>query len=134
MSQAACSFSYPTSLAFIADFEDASGGALVSAPLKGSRQGVYHGPVRGQFVGMSQAVCSFSCPTSLAFRADCEDVSGGALVSAPLRGAARGVFTGPFAAILWGCLRRFACFHAQHPSLGEQIVGMSQAGRWFQHP
>eukprot|EP00959_Pyramimonas_sp_CCMP1952_P228988 4788215-Pyramimonas_sp.AAC.1 len=77
---------------------------------------------------MSQAVCPFSCPTSLAFRSDFEDVSGGALVSAPLRGTTRGVFTGPFAAIWWRCLRRFACFGAQHPSLGEQIVRMSQAG------
>eukprot|EP00959_Pyramimonas_sp_CCMP1952_P092150 1928730-Pyramimonas_sp.AAC.1 len=35
---------------------------------------------------MSQAVCSFACSTSFAFRAECEDVSGGALVSAPVRG------------------------------------------------
>eukprot|EP00959_Pyramimonas_sp_CCMP1952_P165051 3449874-Pyramimonas_sp.AAC.1 len=63
---------------------------------------------------MSKAVCLLSCPTSLAFRADSEDVSGGTLVSAPLRGAARGVITGPFAA--------------------KQSVRMSQVGRWFQHP
>merc|ERR1712151_426991 len=74
---------------------------------------------------MSQAVCLLSVPTSLATRADCEDVSGGP----PLRGAARGVCTVPFAAVLWGCLRRFACFLPQHPSLGERIVRMSQAGR-----
>eukprot|EP00959_Pyramimonas_sp_CCMP1952_P216860 4535276-Pyramimonas_sp.AAC.1 len=37
------------------------------------------------------------------------------------KGAARGVSTGPFAASLWGCLRRLARFHAQHPLLSEQI-------------
>eukprot|EP00959_Pyramimonas_sp_CCMP1952_P023136 486580-Pyramimonas_sp.AAC.1 len=85
---------------------------------------------------MSQAICLFSCPAPFAFRADCEDVSGGVLVSAPLRGAARGVFTGPFVASLWGCLRRWGagfnapkgsrqeCFHG--PVRG-QFVGMSQA-------
>eukprot|EP00959_Pyramimonas_sp_CCMP1952_P180042 3765024-Pyramimonas_sp.AAC.1 len=44
------------------------------------------------------------CPTSIAWIADCEDVSSGAMASAPLRGAARGVFTVPFAAVLWRCL------------------------------
>eukprot|EP00959_Pyramimonas_sp_CCMP1952_P284929 5957009-Pyramimonas_sp.AAC.1 len=78
---------------------------------------------------MSQAACSSSCPTSFVFKADCEDVSGGALVSAPLRGAARGGFTGPFVANVWGCLKRFARSHAQHPWLSEQILRMSQAGR-----
>merc|ERR1711933_513206 len=59
---------------------------------------------------MSQAVWLFWWAHPSAFRADCEDVSGGALVPAPLRGAARGGCTGPFAASLWGCLRRFGCF------------------------
>ena len=108
-------------------------GAGFSTP-KGGRQGCLHGLVRGHFVGMSQAVCLFLCPTSFAFGADCEDVSSEALISAPLRGAARGGCTGSFAATLWGCLRRLACFWAQHPSLGEQIARMSQAGCWFQHP
>ena len=108
-------------------------GAGLRTP-KGSRQGWLHGPVRGQFVGMSQAVCLFRCSTSFAFRADCEDVSGGALASATRRGAARGVFTGSFAAILWGCLRRFACFGGQSRVRLDQIVRMSQAGRWLQHP
>ena len=80
---------------------------------------MYHGLVRGQFVGMSQAVCLFLGSTSFAWRADCEDVSGGALVSAPLRGAARGCITGSFAASLWGCLRRFACFGAQRRDVEE---------------
>eukprot|EP00959_Pyramimonas_sp_CCMP1952_P122219 2554920-Pyramimonas_sp.AAC.1 len=74
---------------------------------------------------MSQAVGLCSAPTSFAWRAYCEDVSGGALVSTPLRGAAKGYD----AAVLWGCLKRFACCLPQHPSLGEQIVRMSQAGR-----
>eukprot|EP00959_Pyramimonas_sp_CCMP1952_P265968 5560900-Pyramimonas_sp.AAC.1 len=81
---------------------------------------------------MSQAVCSFSCPTSFVFRADCGDVPGGALVSAPLKEAARSAFTGPFAASLRGCLKRFARFHAQHSWLSEQIVRMSRARRSFQ--
>merc|ERR1711933_46424 len=59
---------------------------------------------------MSQAVWLFWWAHPSAFRADCEDVSGGALGPAPLRGAARGGCTGPFAASLWGCLRRFGCF------------------------
>eukprot|EP00959_Pyramimonas_sp_CCMP1952_P188449 3941062-Pyramimonas_sp.AAC.1 len=49
------------------------------------------------------------------------------------RGAAKGVFTVPFAASLWGCFRWFACFHARLPWPPDQIVRMSQAGRWFQH-
>eukprot|EP00959_Pyramimonas_sp_CCMP1952_P424073 8882813-Pyramimonas_sp.AAC.1 len=69
---------------------------------------------------MSQAVCSPSGPTSFASRANFEYVSGGALVSAHLRGAARCVFTGPFAASLWGCPKRLARFHAQHPLLSQQ--------------
>eukprot|EP00959_Pyramimonas_sp_CCMP1952_P372677 7804086-Pyramimonas_sp.AAC.1 len=56
---------------------------------KRSRQEYFHGPVRNQFVGMSDAVCLSSCPTSLAFRADCEDFSDGALVPAFLTRAAR---------------------------------------------
>eukprot|EP00959_Pyramimonas_sp_CCMP1952_P118241 2472169-Pyramimonas_sp.AAC.1 len=49
-------------------------------------------------------------------------------------GAARGHFTGPFAPILKGCLRRFACLHAQHDLLSEQYVRMLQARSWLQHP
>ena len=56
----------------------------VSFP-KGWRQGVLHGPARGQIVGMSQAVCLFACSTSAAFGAVCEDVSSEALVSASPR-------------------------------------------------
>eukprot|EP00959_Pyramimonas_sp_CCMP1952_P330494 6920419-Pyramimonas_sp.AAC.1 len=70
---------------------------------------------------MSQAVCSCSCLTALVFISNSEDVSSGALIPAPLRGAATDVFTGPFAASLWGCLGRFARSHAQHPLLSEQI-------------
>ena len=40
----------------------------------------------------------------------------------------------PFAPRLRGCLRRFACSVARHLSLSEQILRMSQAIRWFQHP
>eukprot|EP00959_Pyramimonas_sp_CCMP1952_P398925 8359411-Pyramimonas_sp.AAC.1 len=61
--------------------------------------------------------------------ADCQDVPRGAMASAPLRGAARGVVTVPFAAFVRGCLRRCACFLSQHPWLSEQILRMSQAGR-----
>eukprot|EP00959_Pyramimonas_sp_CCMP1952_P292519 6117991-Pyramimonas_sp.AAC.1 len=67
------------------------------------------------------------CPNIL--RAHCEDVSGWALFSAPLGGAAEGYDTVPFAAVLWGCLKRFACFLSQHLSLGEQMMRMFQAGR-----
>eukprot|EP00959_Pyramimonas_sp_CCMP1952_P303406 6349491-Pyramimonas_sp.AAC.1 len=90
MCHAVCSLSCPTPLAVKANVEDVSGGALVSKPLMGSRQECFHGPglnipegtrqrclhgpVRGQFAGISQAVCSFSCPTPLAVRADFEDV------------------------------------------------------------
>ena len=42
-------------------------------------------------------------------------------------------FTGAFPPRLWGCLRRFACLSAQHHSLSEQTLRMSQARRWFQH-
>eukprot|EP00959_Pyramimonas_sp_CCMP1952_P427780 8958812-Pyramimonas_sp.AAC.1 len=73
---------------------------------------------------MSQAGRWFQHPV----RADCEDVSGGALVSAPLKGVARCVFTGPFAASLRRCVRRFVRSHAQHPLLSEQTVRMSHAG------
>ena len=45
----------------------------------------------------------------------------------------RDISRAPFAPSLWGCVRRFACFGAQHLSLSEQIVRMSQARRWFQH-
>eukprot|EP00959_Pyramimonas_sp_CCMP1952_P055346 1157145-Pyramimonas_sp.AAC.1 len=65
---------------------------------------------------------------------ECEDVSGGALVSAPLRGAARRYITGPFAVNLRGCLMQFARFRAQHPWRSSQLVRMFQAGRWFQRP
>eukprot|EP00959_Pyramimonas_sp_CCMP1952_P089543 1873224-Pyramimonas_sp.AAC.1 len=75
---------------------------------KGSRQGCCHGPVRNNCVGVSQAVCLLSLSTSLAIRAGSEDVSGGAPVSALPRRAARCVFTFPFAAMWWGCLRRVA--------------------------
>ena len=57
---------------------------------EGGGRGVLRGPVRAQIVGMSQAVCLFGCPTSLAFGADWEDVSGEALVSALRRGVALG--------------------------------------------
>ena len=60
-------------------------------------------PGRAKVVRMSQAVCLFGWPDSAAFKADCGDVSGGALVSAPLRGAVNGYDTVPFAAALWGC-------------------------------
>ena len=33
-----------------------------------------------------------------------------------------------------GCLMRFACFGGQTRLLFEQIMMMSHAGRWFQHP
>ena len=93
MSQAVCLFRTPTSLAFGAVSEDVSGGALVSAFPRGGRQGVYHGPVRAQIVGMSQAVCLFRTSTSLAFgadfEADFEDVSSEALVLALPGGGAR---------------------------------------------
>ena len=48
------------------------------------------GPVRAQMAGISQAVCLLGCLNSSAFRADCEDVSSEALVSAP-RGGPPGV-------------------------------------------
>ena len=115
-------------------FEIVSSDSLVSAPLRGAAGAGFTGPVRAQFVGMSQAVCLFGCSTSLAFGADFEDVSGDSLVSALLRGAAGVVSRAPFAPSLWGCLRRFACSVAQHPSLSEQILRMSQAIRWLQHP
>eukprot|EP00959_Pyramimonas_sp_CCMP1952_P148239 3101671-Pyramimonas_sp.AAC.1 len=51
----------------------------------------------------SQAVCLLRCPTSFVLTAVCEDVTGGALVSAPLRGAIREYCMGPFAASLWRC-------------------------------
>eukprot|EP00959_Pyramimonas_sp_CCMP1952_P315737 6608569-Pyramimonas_sp.AAC.1 len=60
---------------------------------------------------------------------DLEGVSGGALFSAPLRGAARGCCTVPFGAVGWGCLKRFASFLSQHPLLSEQIWRMSRARR-----
>ena len=101
---------------------------------RGSRQGRFHGPVRGQIVGMSQAVCLFWCPTPLAFGADFEDVSGDSLASVPQRGAASGYDTRPFAARLCGCLRRCACLVAQTSLLSEQMVRMYRARRWFQHP
>eukprot|EP00959_Pyramimonas_sp_CCMP1952_P046250 965747-Pyramimonas_sp.AAC.1 len=83
---------------------------------------------------MSHAVCLFRWPTSSAFKANCEDVSGGALVSAPLKRAPRGYCMGPFAASLWECFQRFACFGGPRRLRVELIVRMSQAGRWFQHP
>ena len=97
---------------------------------QGGTPGCNHGPVRAQIVGMSQAVCLFACPTSSPFGAVFEDVSGEALVSGLPMGGARGCLTGPFAPRLWGCIRRFACWRAQHLLLSEQI---SQARRWFQH-
>ena len=51
------------------------------------------------------------------------------------QGGRQGVVSrAPFAPSLWGCLRRFACSVAQHPLLSEQILKMSQAIRWVQHP
>ena len=97
----------------------------------GGRQGVLHGPLRAQILVMSQAVCVFGCP---AFRSDCEDVLSEALVSAPHGGVANGWDTPPFAHRLWGCPRRFACLVALTPLLSEQIVRMSRARRWLQHP
>ena len=93
-------------------------------PKVGSRQGVMHRPVRGQFVGMSRAVCLLCAADLSAFRADCEDVSSEGLVSAPQGGAAKGCCTGPFAARLWGCLERFACFAPRTCLLSEEIVRM----------
>ena len=91
MSQAVWQFSGPASLAFGADLEDVSGDSLASAPPKGAAGGYLTGPVRAQFVGMSQAVCLFGGPTSFAFGADFEDVSSDSLVSALPRGAAGGI-------------------------------------------
>eukprot|EP00959_Pyramimonas_sp_CCMP1952_P029703 623410-Pyramimonas_sp.AAC.1 len=45
-------------------------GRWLQHPPKGSRRGDLHGPVRGRFVGMSQAVCLFPVPTSFAVEAD----------------------------------------------------------------
>eukprot|EP00959_Pyramimonas_sp_CCMP1952_P167407 3498913-Pyramimonas_sp.AAC.1 len=53
-------------------------------------------PVRGRFVGMSEAVCLFSVPTSFPLGADLEDVSSEALIFTSLRGAADGYDTVPF--------------------------------------
>ena len=97
--------------------------------LQHPKEGVSHPPVRGQFVGMPHAASLFGCLDSFAFKAYCEDVSGEALASAPQGGAARGGFARPFAPRLWGCLKRFACSVAQHLSLSEQILRMSQARR-----
>ena len=73
----------------------------------------------------SQAVCLFG-GTSFAFGADFEDVSSDSLVSALLRGAAGGgISRAPFGPSSWGCLRRVACYVAQHPPLLEQIMWMS---------
>ena len=47
-----------------------------------------------QIVRMSQAVCLLGWPDSFAFRADCEDVSGGALASASQGGTASGQIVG----------------------------------------
>eukprot|EP00959_Pyramimonas_sp_CCMP1952_P231833 4845249-Pyramimonas_sp.AAC.1 len=70
---------------------------------------------------MSQAVCLCAVPTSFASGADLKDVSSEALIFTSLRGAAEGYCTVPFAAVSWGCLKRFAGFLSQHPSLGELI-------------
>eukprot|EP00959_Pyramimonas_sp_CCMP1952_P467664 9491997-Pyramimonas_sp.AAC.1 len=83
---------------------------------------------------MSEAVCLFSVPTSFAFGADLEDVSREALIVTLLRGAAEGYCTVPFATVLWGCLKRFACFLSQRPSLLEQIWRISRARRSFSRP
>ena len=111
ISRAVCLFACSTSSAFGRNFEDVSGGVLVLALPGGGRQGaitgpfaprlwgcprrgagfstpkeggqgVFHGPVRAQIVGMSQAVCLFRTSTSLEFGAKSEGVSGEALVSA----------------------------------------------------
>ena len=113
MYQAVCLFGGSTSLAFGADSGDVLGDALVSALLRGAAGGGFRGPVRAQIVGMSQAVCVFGGPTSLAFGTDFEDVSGDSLASAPPKGAARGYCTGPVRA---------------------QFVEMSQAVRLFGGP
>ena len=70
------------SLAFGTDFEDVSSDSLVSALLRGAAGGGFTGSRSRHFVGVSQAVWPFSCPTSLAFGADFEDVSSDSLVSA----------------------------------------------------
>ena len=64
------------------DVEDVSGDSVVSALLRGAAGGYITGSRSRNFVGMSQAVWPFSGPTSLAFGADLEDVSGDSLVSA----------------------------------------------------
>ena len=127
MSHAVCLFGCPTSLAFGADVEDVSGEALVSAPPRGAAGGGCTGPVRAQFVGMSEAVCLFGGPTSFAFGTDFEDVSSDSLVSAPPKGAAGGYLMGPFGPSLWGCLRRFACLGPQ-TSFAFRVVSEDVSG------
>ena len=83
---------------------------------------------------MPQALCLFGCRGSPAFRAEREDVSNEALVSALPSWGARRYLTGAFAPRLWGCLRRFACLRAQHHLRSEQFVRMFWARRWFRHP
>ena len=68
---------------------------------------------------------------ALALRfADGEDVSSETLVSTPQGEAA----SGPFAARLWGCLRRYSSLVSQTPLLSGQIARMSRARRWLQLP
>ena len=111
----------------------------------GAAGGYLTGPVRAPFVGMSQAVCLFRFPTSFAFGAAPPDVSGEALVSAPLGAqiarmsravclCSLAIYTGPFAAILWRCIKRFACFGGQSRLRPEQILRMSRARRWLSYP
>ena len=133
MSQAVCQFACSTSSAFGTDFVKLSQARRWFRCPRGGPQGPGHFRIRAQIAGMSQAVCLSGGPDSFAFRADCWDVSSEVVVSTPQGGAARGYDTRPFAPRLWGCLRRFACLHAQHPLLSEQFVRMSQARRWFQH-
>eukprot|EP00959_Pyramimonas_sp_CCMP1952_P359332 7524089-Pyramimonas_sp.AAC.1 len=84
MSQAVCLFAVPASFAERADCEDVSGGALFQHPLRE--------PLRGIARSRSRPLCG--------------DVSSGeALVSAPVKGAAEGYCTVPFAAVVWGCLK-----------------------------
>ena len=70
--------------------EDVSGclrrGGGLGTP-KGGRQGVLHGPVRGQIGGMSRAFCLFAMPTSSAFGVGFEAVLGEAQVWAFLGGS-----------------------------------------------
>ena len=68
---------------------------------------------------------------ALALRfADGGDVSSETLVSTPQGEAA----SGPFAARLWGCLRRYSSLVSQTPLLSGQIARMSRARRWLQLP